>query len=471
MYLELQSGGTKFPGESWLWGNHDRRVVVDLGYNELGRRAGYFSPHVLILTHDDSDHVSIKRVDQFKKALFDCRNCLAPIPELWLPLDWWRLIYALDRYDPKVKDNRGAESPFVDDGGESRVDYGLFEECHVPVNLSEVREKENRKFEWGGGGTPIQIDLDLERIQNLVCDPELRKEIERNAEKYIERTRQQRPRGGSGRSDGETDGGTVAKEIAKRLVKSSRTIISVIDLAVNLGANVRWFDYDLAESGCTPCWRMEGIPGLVTILNAREVYPVVAATQKNVGLFSLIRAADITIQNQRALATYLWPSYGKRDGVIIWSDTQAKISGKRDLVWPLVPWKDVRIMSAPHHASRSKDHQGIWDYRPKDTFVVLSNNSQECSVEWKKIDGGQRRCIRCARNEGSALYFTDSLPYASQPFSHLPQSRLWCCFSHSTEPSFLCYPDHYFSHFTINCPATEGYLITCSTIGPCAHCK
>lgn len=190
MYLELQSGGTKFPGESWLWGNHDRRVVVDLGKNELGRRAGYFSPHVLILTHDDSDHVSIKSVNQFKTALVDCRNCFSPTPELWLPLDWWRLIYALDRYDPKVKDNRGAESPFVGDGGESKLGHGLFEERHVPVNLGEVEEKENRKFEWGGGGTPIQIDLDLERIQNLVCDPELQKEIQRNAEKYIERTRQ-----------------------------------------------------------------------------------------------------------------------------------------------------------------------------------------------------------------------------------------------------------------------------------------
>jgi hypothetical protein len=111
------------PGESWLWENSEEfRVVVDVGAHEpFARRAAAFEPDVLVLTHDDNDHIGAAM------SFFDQRAAEPPMPstrptslgrpafrrpfEVWMPYDWSRLgIVAAQAVDAAMRDARSAET-------------------------------------------------------------------------------------------------------------------------------------------------------------------------------------------------------------------------------------------------------------------------------------------------------------------------------------------------------------------------
>jgi glyoxylase-like metal-dependent hydrolase (beta-lactamase superfamily II) len=56
--MQFDRSMTDTAGESWMWDSHGVRVAVDVGATKgLGRVAASFAPDMVVLTHDDSDHV------------------------------------------------------------------------------------------------------------------------------------------------------------------------------------------------------------------------------------------------------------------------------------------------------------------------------------------------------------------------------------------------------------------------------
>ncbi len=84
----------KWPGESWIWAADESRcrVVVDVGCaQEIGARAAQSRPDVVVLTHDDGDHIG----GMWALLVQYAENPQWSRPELWLPVEWHFLVQAL----------------------------------------------------------------------------------------------------------------------------------------------------------------------------------------------------------------------------------------------------------------------------------------------------------------------------------------------------------------------------------------
>ncbi len=128
-------------GVTGRWGGDDRgdtrslqRIVVDLGTkaDRIGRRAVREDPDVIVLTHDDRDHIS-----GAPAALWSL-NPRAD-RQVWLPADWWYLVAAWAS---------AASRP---------LDFGRRPTTVDPDQLAHVAE--------GDGGLPgmVVIDGDVSR--------------------------------------------------------------------------------------------------------------------------------------------------------------------------------------------------------------------------------------------------------------------------------------------------------------------
>lgn len=558
-------GDTKWHGESWLWESADgrRRVVVDVGQApSTGRRAALHRPEVVVLTHDDGDHVG--GVWDFFAEYAEDRDL--PRPELWLPVEWLLVVQSLvvlrEVQDERQAADAGADDAPVDeqdlnDGGPAPGVDASYDrtDAEMARGIDEVVDEIGIAVGGGSPGAyrerdqvldePTNAHLDSESLSEELyrrmkkafpsieavvnddpgtrgkkrrsqvgraaraAEEELTKDgiggvVERVIERHIDRLRavaeEVRADGrqeateasspadaaaqpsvdpappifpdrsdwphhearrridefrvaplparepvhpDSGDEESEDDDDWLFHETASRIGKRAQTtstrVLSIIWQAQQLGFKFRWFDVDRARAQGVPCWPDSGKPGECTIINARQVPPP-AMPQPAVVDFLLTRAALFSIQNERALVTFLWPEGGHDlarctdallarwadkswransqwrrwvprlrrftwtgavlrpvlDGVLIWSDSGTDVI-RSGADTPDVPWPLVGLMSAPHHASTVEpDHALPWLRRPDWVQVILSGNAEDDSWRFcEEVDAHRRCCTHC----------------------------------------------------------------------------
>lgn len=415
-------------GESWLWDNgRGARVVVDVGDDaDLASRAANFDPDILVLTHDDQDHIGAA------KFFFEHQSAEVPpradkvestlrgrprVRELWVPSDWLRL--ALAAHEVISKATSGVVSTRADQVG---VEHSR--EC--PEWLREPQSTEDEgdvpKHRWFGAFELPERTQEAEELPNDVLEALsviTKEHQEALADAVAAGVRRERwARWGRRHPRGAWSGST--QEVSKRVAKTAVAVAYILRIAQRHGWQFRFFDSDFATwshhtQTSLPPWVTEGIPGVVTVLNAVQV--TVHRLQMKDADEALLTFAFLTVQNRRAIATFLWPQMLEQaDGVIIWSDTEARIGGHLPAA-PLVPWHLVGSMSAPHHASVVAQHVEIWKNRPSSVWVINSCNTEDDAPEFLAIPPCLRSCTACLSLEGDSSIWSNGL-FASRTCAH-----------------------------------------------------
>ncbi|MFI6831142.1 MBL fold metallo-hydrolase [Kribbella sp. NPDC050241] len=459
---------SRHPGESWLWqGPGNFRVVVDVGSaDDFARGAASFAPNVLILTHDDADHVGA--IDSFFEAYRHPPSSAATVvPEVWAPLDWFRVLQALAGLSASPPGSSPAEARHqlsrpvldqVDDDASVEAIQGLLG-LASPLRDHSIRsgasDQVANAYPGADAAESLELDLaepanlpaklvaDIEQFLNIgpdnllsdtlpahpISEPTARRSDERRRvraamppqnriqqaveaaistnREVISKLHHDEP------NDAWPDS---AAEVADRVAASAVRLALIVLRASYVGCRFRWFDVDRATAEKLPCWPTEGRPGRATIVNAVEVEPgrLPDSTRPDVALYFSVR---LSIQNRRALVTYLWPTAlsaeriwvrdNQTDGVLIWSDSTGRVAGGPPTAG-VVPWRTTSIMSAPHHASKDAGHKAIWRYRPPGVKVILSSNRHRDSPDFLALPLSLRDCTMCGSRRSDTPVGADS---------------------------------------------------------------
>lgn len=422
--LQVRSDGKRFGGESWLWARDGFRVVVDIGNApEFRHRAASFSPNVVVLTHDDDDHIGrsahaakfirdLPRVpDKDLPWEFLSVGWAAPV-EFWMPMDWLHLARAALQVlspapgrEPDSSSNKDLGEPTANDESNNKYILRYFDPAAKELTRTR-RQAPSDHTEWGYSPDPGEendrshpelLPSEMRMLAGLPTEG-LRAAVQSVIDDY---------RAGTLASSLPTD----AEAISTRAVRSVERVGSILaELAVRR-IPVRFFDVDRAWLRQTALWPGQGLRGVATIINAVETH-LPPPVRFHFPARALLFASRLTIQNQRALATFLWPTPGEPllqgrrphggDGVLIWSDTMGKVGGKLP-TGDLVPWRHIGLMSAAHHASREMLHRPLWQHRPHDVSVILSNNRESDANEWLALHAKDRDCADCGRRRQSPV--------------------------------------------------------------------
>jgi hypothetical protein len=324
-------------GEAHFWTGLLGGVCVDLGYARTGVKMVSRNPGVVVLTHSDADHIN------GAKPFFEAQPCGGSggggIRELWVPYEWSVLVDVFQkvlRGEVTVEGIRRTEEhaqPLLSSHGdpESRADP----ESNWPVSWPDVSTF-----------TPESEDPDDAEFP----EPE-RDDVNMVAAALA-----------AGVADGTIDARATLTEsditkISGDIARKATRLRRIFAAALNAGWKIRWFSTDHKR---TDSWLTSGEPGLVTISNAQEVHVLAARGSGALLLYT----AQLTIQNRRALAPYLWGVSCGRD-VIIWSDGDG--GGAEHL--KAFPWCYVGLMSAPHHGSHMSAHDPIWESLFASTYL------------------------------------------------------------------------------------------------------
>ncbi|MFI5710151.1 hypothetical protein [Kribbella sp. NPDC051620] len=411
---------------------------MDVGADrEFGVQAASFAPDVLVLTHDDKDHVGA--ADAFfegRSYRHRFRGTDLGAPEVWVPLDWLHVLQALAQLgyrknertapgrDRQVKAAMPSQGPVDEDIDAIRDLLGTPKPRRSRSEPSVMvigRTGDNRPGPPSDVPGPQKLSAEIARGAAASLGRELQVLDSRELGRYPRQLRGEAMRRISRAvepvinshrqvlSDNRRGTGPIAeswagtdRQVATRVAESAVRIAGILLGAYVAGCRFRWFDVDQATMAESPCWPSEGLPYLVTIVNAVEVEPPPPPAADPA--LALTLATRLSVQNRRALVTYLWPTMpspkspwphtNRTDGVLIWSDAEAVVAGNAPTAG-LVPWKTISLMSAPHHASAVSAHEAIWLHRPPNVKVMLSSNNQRDSKHFLAIPSQLRDCTRC----------------------------------------------------------------------------
>lgn len=354
-------------GECFIWSRGIDRCIVAVdagGAASVGKHAGTYGPSILILTHDDHDHIN------GAVALIEAAQ--GSLRELWVPAEWAILLTQIS------KTPQGAL--LDDDGSAVSVD-----------DLSENIAAQILETTFEGGETPDFADVLAAASRNLASWSGDSTGPDRG---ILIRYASRRARGWYGARS--------VDEIIKRVKKRADALLKIFAAAHKRGVGVRFFSVDLARlaaaSGSPQ--RSRGARGKVTLINADEAPRALAVTVPS-GLPYTYALTRLTVQNRRALSTLLWPDpRTPHGGVIIWSDTDGD--------WLKDPGQQVTkhlirrlaASSAPHHASGNSAHNSVWDelrHAPHDLVVVSAGGQWNQSYHKDYTALQSRRCCTWCR--------------------------------------------------------------------------
>lgn len=322
--LRTLAGG----GEAHLWAAGRGTVSVDLGYADTGKGVAKAHPKIVILTHSDSDHIN-GAIPFFADASKRERPC-GDLHELWAPYEWAVLVGVFGK---------------VITGNVSGDDVRRTERLAVPVGTAD-RDEFDSADDLTGDSVVWSGVLESDGDDTVDGDEENEVFVEEVVGTVVEALSDALRSGviEARQTPSDREVSDVALDISKKATKLRR-ILSDADAA---GWSIRWFSTDHMTRRS---WLTSGEPGLATIVNAQEV-----EVQDPPGSAALLlHAAQLTVQNRRALAPYLW---GLRAGgdAVIWSDGDGGGSGNlQDF-----PWQAIGVMSAPHHGSGNDAHEPVW---------------------------------------------------------------------------------------------------------------
>lgn len=380
--LALGEGSAKYPGEALVWTHSSTpyglhiRTAVDVGKtSDMGRSVALSSPAVLVLTHDDHDHIG--GWSGFAEL------GLETLREIWLPYEWGGLLRVLattriDVVDPQVtpEDMFSVVRVRADDADERRD--------------SEL-ENEDEEGAWAERAEAryveiVDDDQVVGRLGGLLSD--VREQL----------------LGDDG--GGETWIGT-PREIARRALRRARRIAEIVGDCHRGRVTIKWFSVDhypdLHSELSGPRW-ITGWGEAISIANADRVR-FRHTRQQPSGLDALALSLALTVQNRRALCPVLWSPFEARPRVLVWSDSSGEWTG-RSGVKELIALIDGS--TAPHHGSTVPAHDAAWRalepfLQKRDTVMLLAGGeSTQAHVreEYTSLPSQRRGCTRCRHSPG-----------------------------------------------------------------------
>ncbi len=381
-----------------------RSAIVDLGRGSgrAGQWAADKNPDIVVLTHDDDDHIG--GWQEFHRGLIGR-------PELWIPADWFFVVLARRAWlsHSGVREQDGGQSAINPEG----VTSALHGDHLSPPVGPLIAENEDGMDDFDAIlKEPLGPPSEKQRKELAAAIGELRERG--NAKAGIAGLRSLRDTNDA---------------LADRANKRSTAIAQIISDARHANLRIRWFDIDRAFDRAMPPWTTEGEPGLMTLVNAREIQPVLRTVfQPATTLFLMLR---LSIQNSRALVSFAHsddsPSnwYPDDSGFLIWSDSDGTTAGVGSCVKNLVPWCFTGMMTAPHHGSTAKSHDQIWQERDRIekytgsvVRVVNANNQRPTTDRLYTVPDTLRGCTKCGIETRNPRWFELGATYTS--------SAGWC---------------------------------------------
>ncbi|GAB3606744.1 hypothetical protein GCM10027413_21530 [Conyzicola nivalis] len=358
-------------GECFIWtrGSDTAVVAVDAGgAASMGKHAGAHDPEILILSHDDSDHI--------RGAVELINTARSSLRELWIPAEWAILIKQI------AETNQNALLP---DNAITVSVGGLA--ASIAGQITTIAE--------GAGGNQLTPELLALAGTNLsswapsTFRPDRGFSIEEPPRKV-------------GRWYGAKD----LSEIVKRVRYRAKALIGILTAALANSVRIRFFSIDLALSSTSKTWETEGRPGTATLVNASEA-PHALAVRIPPGLPYTYALTRLTVQNRRALCTLLWSNPSSPNGgTVIWSDTDGNWLDHSSPLGLDQVISTLSASSAPHHASANAAHNRVWTElsRASGKLIMISAGGQKGQSYRPEYDAlKSRRCCTWCR-PASTIY-------------------------------------------------------------------
>ena len=406
------------------------RFLIDLGTNNAARTSlVHRPPRIFILSHDDADHIG-----GAARLLRDVTSS-GEGRELWVPYEWHAAHTLLDGIESGATVLPAASADLREVSISMIVDaLGDRPERRLPDPVEDQ------------GAEPLTEERLLGVVPNPdeVLNPDSSDDESDNDENFDESVENDddAARSLSFLYALKHGGDAFLNEAVDRAIKSARSTRPIIQTASRRGWRIRYFLYEeeAPDTGRFPLWRFEGLPGQVTLVNAREMR-VSSRTHEleptTAALFALA-AFRLTVQNDRSLVTYVWPDHAMRDccgrdwcrgwaawhhrssgrqmligdgqgGLVFWADSSGRFTSRCE-----VPMNTVS--TAPHHGSPSPDHSDAW--------VVIE---QKCSA--LVISTRNRRITTASPSLGTRIpcLSTRSWPGTATDPSHDLRLSWSCC--------------------------------------------
>ncbi|WP_223144729.1 hypothetical protein [Mycetocola sp. JXN-3] len=368
-------------------------VAVDAGGSkDAGKKAGKHGPQILVLSHDDKDHIQ-GAVELISAATGFLR-------ELWVPVEWAILLRVVN------ETRRGSLLP----ESQESVSVSVVEEMIAAQVLEENSASADNSFPANFLGQTSEIMDSWDNVQ--FTDPDGFSIIDENGE------------------DTNWYGAKNLKEIIRRVKRRAKALIAIFETAKTHSVILRFFSIDLALSTASRSWETQGQAGTATVINGKET-PLPLAVTIPPGLPNVYALTRVTVQNRRALSTLLWGdnNHSYPGGTTIWSDTDGQWL---DHFSPLGLDRVVQGLaasSAPHHASANPAHDRVWqELRAAPSSMVMisagGNRTQQYRSDYNNL-GQQRSCTWCRTTQST--YQEVSAQYVS---THLAVLQNQCLGAH-----------------------------------------
>lgn len=357
-------------GEGFVWqASPDSPVIaVDAGKTRsVGQESGACEPQVLVLSHDDNDHIG--------GAVDLINSCNGSLEELWVPAEWGILIRQIAFTSPDELIPEGAV----------RIELSAVE-AHIATQTNIVRGELRDGLEVQSLVTTAWDQLQGWSLARISPEREL--------------ALQEAARVGPA-PWWPWYGAPRLEDIFARTVARSTALLAIFRAALAAGVRIRFFSIDLALSSIGPYWEQEGRPGTATLANAAEV-PAAPTILLRPGLPTTYALHLLSVQNRRALSTLLWAEpAAPGDGAIVWSDTDGVWLNHSSPRGFGAVVGSVSVSSAPHHASANSAHDRVWQELAllPDTAVMICAGGiarQGYRREYLALHG--RRCCTWCRH-------------------------------------------------------------------------
>lgn len=358
-------------GECFIWSQRGAVVAVDAGgARSVGKHAGASRPEVLILSHDDRDHIggAVALIEASKGAL----------RELWMPAEWAILIDQISRTTNADPAETDAETVDVESVGHDLANQlvDLAGDANAtPLASSTLISAELNLSSWSanrsGPGAGFRMRLSSSHRSHWYGAKDL-------------------------------------GEIIKRVLRRAKPLLRILRAAQTNNIKMRFFSIDLAlaDHSTRRSWETAdaGRPGAVTLANALEA-PQAVAVRIPPGLPYSYALTRLTVQNRRALCTLLWsePKTSK-GGVLIWSDTDGDWLKSHEGRGFTQVTSSLAACSAPHHASANPAHDSVWTAlrgAPNELVVISAGGQHNQTVRAEYHDLSANRCCTWCRGRST----------------------------------------------------------------------